>query len=178
VERIVRGNDPGRFEICDARVRAVYGHSIDLAKTPPIECPPEFLFHGTAQEALAGIFANGLLPMGRRFVHLTAKQDYAIQIAEVRNPGNVLQIDARTAYDRGHVFRRANQHVWLAEIVEPCLQGRIRLEFGAKLRTRRFASAGKGCRPCPFLDLRTREGKRRNHVIRLHPDFATECFSA
>ena len=120
VERIVRGNDPGRFEICDARVRAVYGHSIDLAKMPPIECPPELLFHGTAQEALAGIFANGLLPMGRRFVHLTAKQDYAIQIAEVRNPGSVLLIDARTAYDRGHVFRRANQHVWLTEIVEPC----------------------------------------------------------
>src|SRR5271165_2097918 len=39
-----------RFEITGAKIRAVYGHSIVLEKPPIAVEPPEFLFHGTADE--------------------------------------------------------------------------------------------------------------------------------
>ena len=51
-----------RFEIRGGRIRATYGHSIELGKLPPIVAPPPVLFHGTTEEALATIRHQGLKP--------------------------------------------------------------------------------------------------------------------
>src|SRR5438477_363012 len=65
-----------RFEIAGPKIRAVYGHSINLEKPPPIQNSPEVLFHGTSAENSAEITAKGLLRMSSQFVHLSSDLEW------------------------------------------------------------------------------------------------------
>ena len=107
-----------RFEIRDGRIRATYGHSIELGKLPSAASPPHLLFHGTTQEALPAIRREGLNPMGRRFVHLTSNRDYALLVASAKQGHSVVLVHAAAAHDSGQVFRRANNHVWLTDRID------------------------------------------------------------
>jgi putative RNA 2'-phosphotransferase len=119
-EAVLKGavDETDRFEIRDGRIRATYGHSIELGKLPPIAAPPSVLFHGTTEEALPGIRQEGLKPIGRCFVHLTSDREYARQVADARQSRAVILVRAADAHASGHVFRRANGHVWLTGHVE------------------------------------------------------------
>lgn len=112
----IEGTD--RFEICDGRIRATYGHSIELGKLPPVAVPPQVLFHGTTDDALPTICQEGLKPIGRRFVHLTSDREYALRVAKAKQGQTVFLVNAANAYASGHVFRRANDHVWLTDHIE------------------------------------------------------------
>jgi putative RNA 2'-phosphotransferase len=116
VEATIAGMD--RFEMRDGRIRATYGHSIELGKLPPIVSPPLLLFHGTTQEALPAIRRDGLKPMGRRFVHLTSDRDYALLVANAKAGQTIIVVNAAAANTAGRVFRFANARVWLTEQVE------------------------------------------------------------
>ena len=118
VERVVRDFGASRFDFRDGRIRATYGHSVDLGKLPSVEMPPDVLFHGTTDEALPLILRDGLKPMGRRFVHLTSDRDYAVRVANAKVGQVVLVVLAAEASASGHVFRRANEHVWLTVQVD------------------------------------------------------------
>lgn len=107
-----------RFQIRDARIRATYGHSIELGKLPPVAVPPQVLFHGTTNEALPAIRREGLRPIGRRFVHLTSDHEYALQVANAKQGQAVVLVRAAEAHATGQIFRRANDHVWLTDQVE------------------------------------------------------------
>ena len=107
-----------RFEIRDGRIRATYGHSIELGTLPPVTVPPAVLFHGTTEEAFPAIREEGLKPIGRRFVHLTSDREYARQVADARQSRAVILVRAADAHASGHVFRRANSHVWLTGYVD------------------------------------------------------------
>jgi putative RNA 2'-phosphotransferase len=107
---------PRRFEIQSARIRALYGHSLPHVETGVEQVPPTMLFHGTTVEAWERIAQSSLLPMNRRFAHLTTDWAYADQVAKAKLPGNpvVLAVAAQDAYKAGHRFLRANNHVWLS----------------------------------------------------------------
>jgi putative RNA 2'-phosphotransferase len=72
LEQLIVGTDKQRFETHDGRIRAAQGHSIhvDLGLTPVV--PPDLLFHGTVERFLPRIEVEGLLPMSRNVVHLSA----------------------------------------------------------------------------------------------------------
>lgn len=63
--------DVERFERRGERVRAIYGHSVDIqADYPQVE--PEFpLYHGTSRSAWSSIQREGLRPIKRQYVHLS-----------------------------------------------------------------------------------------------------------
>ncbi|EMA22227.1 RNA 2'-phosphotransferase [Haloarcula argentinensis] len=79
----VIATDPkGRFERTGAsdeaetatvggRVRAAYGHSIDVTLNETADPVPSTLFHGTAPRNADSIREAGLKPMGRQTVHLS-----------------------------------------------------------------------------------------------------------
>jgi putative RNA 2'-phosphotransferase len=103
----------------DGRIRATYGHSIELGKPPPVASPPPLLFHGTTEEVLPTIRREGLKPMGRRFVHLTSDREYALQVANAKQSHTVVIVRAAAANIAGRVFRCASSRVWLTERIEP-----------------------------------------------------------
>ena len=107
-----------RFEIRDGRIRATYGHSIELGKLPPVALPPTVLFHGTTDNTLPAIRRDGLRPIGRRFVHLTSDREYALRVANAKQGQTVILVRAADAYASGRTFRRANDHVWLTDQVD------------------------------------------------------------
>lgn len=77
VEGVVATDPKGRFERDDGRVRAAYGHSVDVSLEPTDAPIPDRLYHGTAPDVVPSIREEGLKPMGRQQVHLSGSLDAA-----------------------------------------------------------------------------------------------------
>jgi putative RNA 2'-phosphotransferase len=117
IERTISGSD--RFEVHDGKIRAVYGHTIELENPPAVVEPPEFLYHGTAEELLPQILATGLLRMQRRFAHLSSDLDWVVSFVASKPRWVVLRVLAGKSHRQGIRFRQANRHVWLVETISP-----------------------------------------------------------
>ena len=120
LEQVVATNDKRRFTIRDDRIRAVQGHSIDVAlDVQPIE-PPAVLYHGTTHERWATIQASGgLSKMRRHHVHLSPDLETAERVA-ARHRGErplVLRVDTAAAATAGHPFFITENGVYLTEAV-------------------------------------------------------------
>lgn len=85
---VVATDPKGRFERDDGRVRAAYGHSIDVnldagegsaaeERSDSDDPIPDVLYHGTAPRNLDAIREEGLKPMNRREVHLSESVEEA-----------------------------------------------------------------------------------------------------
>jgi putative RNA 2'-phosphotransferase len=105
------------FDASGTRIRAAQGHSVavDLGYEPAV--PPAVLYHGTHPGALAAILAEGLAPMGRRHVHLSADVATARQVGARRGRPVVLAVDAAGLHAAGHPFYLAANGVWLTDAV-------------------------------------------------------------
>lgn len=102
---IIEGSDKTRFEFREGMVRATYGHSfpIDLEQTR--ESPPEFLYHGTAQDLAKIILEEGLKPRERQFVHLSLSFEEANAVGRRRVPvPAVLVVQSLAAHTQGVHF--------------------------------------------------------------------------
>jgi putative RNA 2'-phosphotransferase len=80
---------------------------------PPSE-PPHVLFHGTPERSLAQILQTGLLPMQRRFVHLSRDADEALVVARRRKgPPVILVVEAARLAADGTPFHESTSGIWL-----------------------------------------------------------------
>jgi len=77
---VVTADPKGRFERDGGRVRATYGHSIDVDLEPTEAPVPDRLYHGTPRRNAGAIREGGLGPMGRQAVHLSADPATARQV--------------------------------------------------------------------------------------------------
>ena len=110
------GDGKRRFEVEGNRIRARYGHSI--ARTVRYEpcTPPSRLYHGTSPEAAEVILREGLKPMGRQYVHLSADPETAARVGARHAPHPiVLAVRADEAHAAGVRFYQADEAVYLAE---------------------------------------------------------------
>ena len=119
LRQIVEEDPKGRYEISDGRVRALYGHSIDVEPDLP-EVEVEILYHGTSRKAARRIESEGLKSQGRRKVHLSARKEDAIEVGKRHTPEPVLlEIRADEAVDSGVVFQKASDKVYVTDFVPP-----------------------------------------------------------
>ena len=110
-----------RHEIDAEKIRALYGHSIPMHIVKEEKTPPDKLYHGTARRFIESIKKNGLLPMGRQYVHLSADIDTAKKVGLRRDKSPcILEIDSKRAYNDGVVFYHGNEKVWLADKIPTC----------------------------------------------------------
>ncbi|MFC9993212.1 RNA 2'-phosphotransferase [Nocardia sp. NPDC127526] len=121
LDEVVVRNDKRRFEFdpTGTRIRASQGHSINVELDYPLSTPPDTLFHGTVAAALPGIRAEGLKPMRRHAVHLSAALDTAVKVGGRRGKPVVLMVDAAAMVRDGHEFRVSTNGVWLVPAVPP-----------------------------------------------------------
>jgi putative RNA 2'-phosphotransferase len=119
LQQVVAHNDKQRFSFSadHSKIRANQGHSIsvDLGLEPL--APPELLFHGTATRFLASIKAQGLIPRGRQYVHLSPDEPTAIKVGQRHGQPIVLTIQAGRMYADGLTFYRSANGVWLTDNV-------------------------------------------------------------
>ena len=116
VMQVVEHGSKQRFAVESGRIRARYGHSVPLAISYEQAEPPAVLYHGTSERNAQSIMTEGLLPMGRQVVHLSADMETARMVGR-RHGGKtvILQVDAKRAARDGISFYRGNDSTWLAD---------------------------------------------------------------
>lgn len=119
LDDIVKTNAKQRYEFSQdgAKIRAVQGHSIEVDVQLTEKVPPEKLYHGTAEHFVASIFAKGLLPQSRLYVHLSADPQIATQVGLRHGKPVVLIVDAQQMNQEGVLFYQAKNGVWLVKTV-------------------------------------------------------------
>lgn len=116
IREIINSSDKQRFEIKNGKIGALYGHSIPQMIKRKKATPPDVLYHGTARRFLPSIQKEGLLPMGRQYVHLSADVEMAESVGKRRdNHPAILVIDAKKAHKDGIEFFVGNDEVWLCD---------------------------------------------------------------
>jgi putative RNA 2'-phosphotransferase len=121
LEQIVATNDKKRFTLSadGARIRAAQGHSVEVILGLEPLTPPETLYHGTATRFIEAIRNEGLKPGSRQQVHLSADEVTAHAVGSRHGEPAILRVAAGAMHRAGHTFFRADNGVWLTDVVPP-----------------------------------------------------------
>lgn len=120
VDAVVLTDSKGRFEADRDRIRASYGHSVPVDLEPTAGPVPNVLYHGTAPDSAPSILAEGIRPMARQLVHLSASVEDAREVgARHASDPVLLRIDAAGMLDDGHRITKRGRSVYTAEFVPP-----------------------------------------------------------
>ncbi len=105
IRNVVQNCPKQRFEIKEDQIRARYGHSFEvIIDTNPSE-PPDSLYHGTSPAMKNTILTEGLLPMARRYVHLSKTKEDAFQVGRRKSKNPItFVVKAKEAYHQGIKF--------------------------------------------------------------------------
>jgi len=118
IRAVVEKSERRRFQIINDKIRAIYGHTIDVDMKIPVDEKVRFLYHGTSVQSAAAILKEGLKPMKRRWVHLSTTPEIAKDVGKRRSARPmVLVVDAEKARKEGTRFYEATNQVYLSDEV-------------------------------------------------------------
>ena len=119
LEEIVRTSDKQRFSFNGDHtlIRANQGHSVPVDVELEQVAPPEYLYHGTAERFLDPIIQQGLLPMSRLYVHLSADEATARKVGTRHGKPAILRVRTGDMQRAGFAFYRSVNGVWLTKRV-------------------------------------------------------------
>ncbi|WP_436347219.1 RNA 2'-phosphotransferase [Natronorubrum sp. FCH18a] len=129
VDAVIATDPKGRFEraatgsneaVDDGRVRASYGHSVDVSLESTDAPVPDELYHGTAPEALRSILEEGVQPVSRQHVHLSGNLEEARRVGR-RHASEpvVLVVDAAAMLADGHRIAKRGRETYTTDEVPP-----------------------------------------------------------
>jgi len=119
IVNLVEKSSKKRFQIKGNKIRALYGHSIEVEITYPAIIPSQILYHGTNVTFLRSILKEGLKPMRRKKVHLSKSLEEAVRVGKRKGYFVVvLKIEAKRAYKKGIKFYEGGD-VILADYLPP-----------------------------------------------------------
>lgn len=129
VDAVITTDPKGRFERAATgsnemgdgdRVRASYGHSVDVSLESTDAPVPDELYHGTAPEALRSIRGEGLQPVSRQHVHLSGSLEEARRVGR-RHASEpvVLVVDAAAMLADGHRIAKRGRETYTTDGVPP-----------------------------------------------------------
>ncbi|MDH4122956.1 MAG: RNA 2'-phosphotransferase [Thermoplasmata archaeon] len=115
---IIETDPKGRYEYREGRIRATYGHSIDVDLDLPTSGIPDALYYPTTQEEVDIVLETGLKPSDRKKVHLSKTYQDATNAGKVRTPTPViLEIDTKKAQASGITIQKAGKTVYIVESI-------------------------------------------------------------
>ncbi len=110
----------GRYEVQDDRVRATYGHTVEVEPDLPTDNIPDLLYYPVTADEAGIVLEVGLKPSDRKKVHLSKTAEDARSAGSVRTPEPILlEVDAKRARTEGLVIRRAGKTVYVVDHVPP-----------------------------------------------------------
>ena len=130
VAAVVATDPKGRFERDPGanpdRIRAAYGHSVDVTIEDEGGPVPETLYHGTAPRNVDAIAEEGLRPMNRQQVHLSASVETAMEVGSrhAEDPV-VLEIDAAAMARDGHDVAKRGEATYTTDRVPPAYLSKL-----------------------------------------------------
>lgn len=123
LHRIVSEDKKGRYSISPGgvNIRANQGHSTNEVRlTFNVATPPTVLYHGTAADIKSKILREGLIPMSRHHVHLSADLETAKSVGGRRKGSTLIfTVDAKQMLADGQTFFLSENGVWLVPAVDP-----------------------------------------------------------
>lgn len=120
IKALVYSDSKGRYEIRDGKIRARYGHSVEvLLKDYPI-AEEDLLYYGTSEEEAQRILEIGIKPVNQTFVHLSTTLEKGVEVAKLRTEEPVIiEVDAKMARENGIKILKANNFIALAREIPP-----------------------------------------------------------
>lgn len=121
LQTVVETNDKKRFTFNEdkTQIRAAQGHSVKVEIGLMPVSPPETLYHGTATRFVDVIMQEGLKPMSRQHVHLSADVETASKVGARHGKLAILIVQTGEMHTNGSEFFQADNGVWLTEYVPP-----------------------------------------------------------
>jgi putative RNA 2'-phosphotransferase len=119
LDEIVQTNDKKRFIFNEdkTKIRANQGHSIEVDLALKLQQPPEFLYHGTAENNLNSILKNGIEKRSRQHVHLSQDKETATKVGMRHGKPIILTIKTGKMSQDGILFYLSENGVWLTDFV-------------------------------------------------------------
>jgi len=122
---IVESDAKGRYEIQGRKIRARYGHSVDVELDFPENTLPE-LYYGASREEVDILLEKGIKPMKQRYVHLSTSPEKALEVAKIHTDDPILiVIKAEEAQKDGVRMISATETIVLSEEIAPQYLGLI-----------------------------------------------------
>lgn len=120
IEAIVDTDEKGRYQLEDGKIRATYGHTVNISLDLPTDDIPGELFYPTTNEEVEIVLETGIKPADRKKVHLSKTYEKALEAGtrRVENPV-ILKIDAKGAVKDNIVIMRAGKSVYLVDEIPP-----------------------------------------------------------
>jgi len=116
---LIESDEKGRYELQGERIRARYGHSIDVSLDFKQNTNPK-LYYGTSQEEADIIIENGIKPVKQRYVHLSASAEKASEVASIHTENPIIiEVDAKRAQEDGLPMIQATDEIVLTDAVPP-----------------------------------------------------------
>lgn len=118
---VVRSCEKQRYTLDDVnrRIRANQGHSINVDVGLVEKTPPTILYHGTATRFSEAIEKEGLKPMSRQHVHLSADLETAAVVGKRHGKLIIYEVDVAQMVKEGFHFYQSENGVWLTGLVQP-----------------------------------------------------------
>ena len=114
---LVQSDSKQRYEIAGDRVRARYGHSVDVELDHPENKLPR-LYYGASEEEADRILEIGIKPASQKYVHLSTTAEKAWHVATFRtgNP-RVIQAEAAAAQQAGVRMMTVNDDIVISDMI-------------------------------------------------------------
>ena len=116
---LIKSDVKGRYELSNNKIRARYGHSIDVNLDFP-ECDQETLYYGTSEEEADRLLEIGIKPVRQRYVHLSTTIEKSTEVARLRTERPIiLEVDAKKAREDGIKIIQATKDICLSDEIPP-----------------------------------------------------------
>ena len=153
VNEALAGADRVRYEIKDGRIRALYGHSIEVDPGEPDE-PPDELFATVRGRDVPNVERDGLKSVRRSHLHLSLTEDEGREVgrrldrryAVIRVLAGDAWEDGIDFYDRGAIFLSEEIPIEFIDEIEEYDDGVERERPGGRGRGGRDQGRGRGGR--------------------------------
>ncbi|MBO4569011.1 MAG: RNA 2'-phosphotransferase [Candidatus Methanomethylophilaceae archaeon] len=120
IEALVETDPKGRYMIVGGKIKATYGHTVQLDLVLDNEDVPEFLYYPATPEEAGFLEESGIYPSDRAMVHLSLTYGDAYKAGSVRvDDPVVLEVDTDVCIDMGYDIGKAARTVFLCKHVPP-----------------------------------------------------------
>ncbi len=115
---LVETDAKGRYQYREGKIRATYGHSLEVELDLPTHDVPDTLYYPATPEECNVLLEAGLMPSDRKMVHLSSTPNAAMEAGKVRvtNPV-ILEVAAKKATENGVVIMKAGKTVYTTKEV-------------------------------------------------------------
>lgn len=120
LKAMVYSDEKKRYELKGDKIRARYGHSIDVKLTDMPEANEDTLYYGTSEEEANRMLEIGIKPVNQTYVHLSTTIERSLEVASLRTKKPIVfEIDAKQAKVDGIRIVKANDSIALAKEIPP-----------------------------------------------------------